>query len=194
MSEAMELFNYENQPIRTIEQDGDSWFVARDVCDVLELENTTRALDSLDEEDLTLLKVKSGGQIREMKLVNEPGLYQLVLKSRTPAAKAFKRWITHDLLPTLRKQGHYELPGRATTDDVCMPLRRYLMLKGIPEVPRYNSLCMRASLWTRSMGLKVAHNGHTRETYYPLSALDAVVPKFLKEQEAQPEPPMAEET
>lgn len=103
-------FTYESREVRIIDdEDGNLWWIAKDVLDILELENTTNALKGLDEDELTLTKLMSGGQIREMKAVNEPGLYTLIIKSNKPEAKKFKRWITHDVLPSIRKTGVYSV-------------------------------------------------------------------------------------
>lgn len=96
--------------IRVVQKDGEPWFVAADVCRVLELGDTGKATSRLDEDELTRIKIVSGGQSREMIVVNEPGLYSLVLGSRKPEAKAFKRWITHDVIPSIRRTGSYSLP------------------------------------------------------------------------------------
>lgn len=93
--------------IRTIVQDNEPWFVAADVCKALDVSDTGKATSRLDSDELTRIKIVSGGQNREMLTVNEAGLYSLVLGSRKPEAKAFKRWITHDILPTIRKTGGY---------------------------------------------------------------------------------------
>ena len=93
--------------IRTVEHNGSPWFIAADVCAALSLDNVTRALASLDPEELTLLKVRSGGQEREMNAVSEPGLYRLVFKSRKPEARAFQHWVYHEVLPTIRRTGSY---------------------------------------------------------------------------------------
>ena len=97
--------------IRVIEQDGEPWFVAADVCRALELEDTGRATARLDEDELTRIKIVSGGQGREVIAVNEPGLYSLVLGIRKPEAKAFKRWITHEVIPSIRRTGSYTVPN-----------------------------------------------------------------------------------
>ena len=108
----MQVFTNEelNANIRVVEIDGQPFFVAKDVCESLELTNITVTLDRLDNDELTSVKLNSGGQMREMKAVNEYGLYNLILGSRKPEAKQFKRWITHDVLPSIRKHGKYELP------------------------------------------------------------------------------------
>jgi prophage antirepressor-like protein len=105
------LFEFERMVVRVVFIDGNPWWVAKDVCDILSLGNVTEALRGLDEDELTSVILKSGGQSREMKVINEPGLYSLILRSRKPEAKRFKRWVTHELLPTIRKTGSYALPG-----------------------------------------------------------------------------------
>ena len=98
--------------IRTVMQDGEPWFVAADVCKDLEHSNDSMALDRLDDDEKAKLSLGlSGG---ETNVVNEPGLYTLILGSRKPEAKAFKRWITHDVLPAIRKTGMYVQPGTVT--------------------------------------------------------------------------------
>ena len=103
--------NHQFGEIRVIEQDGEPWFVAADVCRALELEDTGRATARLDEDELTRIKIVSGGQGREVIAVNEPGLYSLVLGSRKPEAKTFKRWITHEVIPSIRRTGSYTVPN-----------------------------------------------------------------------------------
>ena len=91
--------------IRVIEKDGQPWFVAKDVCDILEIQNTTDATKRLDADEVTRLNL--GGLTGETNLVNEYGLYSLILGSRKPEAKKFKRWVTHEVLPSIRKNGGY---------------------------------------------------------------------------------------
>lgn len=92
--------------VRSVLRDGDPWFVAADVCRVLEHSNVTVALDRLDEDEKA--KFNLGLRGGETGCVNEPGLYSLVLGSRKPEAKAFKRWITHEVIPSIRKTGQYK--------------------------------------------------------------------------------------
>jgi prophage antirepressor-like protein len=105
MNELQKVFNYENSEVRTVVQSGEVWFVAKDVCDVLEIKNTTDAIKRLEEDEVTRFNL--GGFVGEVNLVNEPGLYSLILGSRKQEAKQFKRWITHNVLPTIRKTGGY---------------------------------------------------------------------------------------
>ena len=88
---AIQLFNYEDHDMRVVELEGEPWIVAKDVCDILELSNSRKAVQRVDPEDLVSLEVTSGGQRREMNAVNESGFYALVFDSRKPGAKKFKR-------------------------------------------------------------------------------------------------------
>lgn len=110
-SPALFTFPETGQRVRVVEgPDGEPWFVARDVCDCLELVNTTRALCELDDDEkCELSEFESSG--RRPLIISEPGLYSLILRSRKPQARTFKRWITHDVLPTLRRTGHYSMPA-----------------------------------------------------------------------------------
>lgn len=105
-------FSFEDSPVRTLtDKLGEVWFVAKDVCEVLDLDHITNALKGLDDDELTVTKLQSGGQSREMKLISESGLYTLVIRSNKPQAKPFRRWVTHDVLPAIRKTGSYGIPG-----------------------------------------------------------------------------------
>lgn len=108
MENNLQVFKFEQEKqVRVIEKDGNLWFVAKDVCDALGLENITNALKTLNKDELTLTILKSGGQNREMKLVNESGLYNLIFRSNKPEAKKFRKWVTSEVLPTIRKYGMY---------------------------------------------------------------------------------------
>lgn len=96
--------------VRTVLKDNEPWFVAADVCRALEIEPTaTRRLEEDEKAPLRLTQTSSNGvtQDREYTIINEPGLYSLVLGSRKPEARAFKRWITHEVVPTIRRHGMY---------------------------------------------------------------------------------------
>ena len=108
----IQIFNYEENNIRGLDVDGVPYFVAKDVCDILELTNITESLKRVDVEDLTSVKLNSGGQDREMKIVNESGLYSLILFSNKPEAKKFKKWVTSEVLPSIRKTGKYEVQSK----------------------------------------------------------------------------------
>lgn len=104
--------------VRIILQDNEPWFVAKDVCDCLEINNSRQTLSRLDDDEKNTVILNDGTAGNpEKSIVNEYGLYSLVLSSRKPEAKEFKRWITHDVLPSLRKYGTYSLNIPRTLPD-----------------------------------------------------------------------------
>lgn len=128
----LQLFQNEQfGPIRTVMVDGEPWFVAKDVCEALDYTNVSMALDRLDDDERSKVnlghltseypKLNLGYSTPEnaagnpnVNIINEPGLYTLILGSRKPEAKAFRRWITHEVLPALRRTGRYGAPGSVT--------------------------------------------------------------------------------
>jgi anti-repressor protein len=100
-------FMYGPNEVRTVSIQNEPWFVAKDVCGVLEIANPTQALSRLDEDERAMFNI---GRQGEANFVNEPGLYTLILGSRKPEAKQFKRWITHEVIPSIRKHGAYITP------------------------------------------------------------------------------------
>ncbi|MFP5203212.1 MULTISPECIES: BRO family protein [Bacillus] len=114
MNQLQQIFNYQDQEIRTVIQDGQPWFVAKDLCEVLEIKNNRDALSRLDEDEKGVVLTDTLGGAQELAAVNEPGLYALILSSRKPEAKQFKRWITHDVIPTIRQTGQYGGPKALT--------------------------------------------------------------------------------
>ena len=103
----LQIFNNDTfGQVRILEKDNELWFVAKDVCDCLEIKNTTDALKRLDNDERSRFNL---GRQGETNIVNEYGLYNLVLSSRKPEAKEFKRWITHDVIPQIRKTGTYSM-------------------------------------------------------------------------------------
>ena len=105
----LEIFkNEEFGEIRTLMIDGEPWFVGKDIADILEYRNGSRDINRhIDEEDRRKSMIFDGNQNKETIIINESGLYSLILSSKLPNAKKFKRWITTDILPTIRKNGGY---------------------------------------------------------------------------------------
>ena len=105
----MEFENADFGRIRAVSEGGEPWFVAKDVCDALGLSNTTEALRNLDDDEVGNISnsevAQNGG--RAPRIISEPGFYKLVMRSRKPEAKAFQRWVTHEVLPAIRRDGGY---------------------------------------------------------------------------------------
>nr|DAW33121.1 MAG TPA: repressor domain protein [Caudoviricetes sp.] len=113
MNELKTFQNPKFGTIRTTTINGEPWFVAVDVCKALEIQNNRDAISRLDDDEKNTVVLTDGNRGNpNMTIVNEPGLYALVLGSRKPEAKAFKRWITHDVIPTIRKHGAYMTPEK----------------------------------------------------------------------------------
>lgn len=108
----LQIFNSpEFGAIRTIEKDGEPWFVGKDVAVVLGYGDTDQALRKhIDDEDKLTRRFDGSGQNRQMTIINESGLYSLVLSSKLPTAKKFKRWVTSEIIPSIRKHGAYMTP------------------------------------------------------------------------------------
>ena len=102
-------FNYESLQVRTLTNDVGIWFILRDICDVLGIVDDKQVCDRLDEDERGRYKTPTPRGLQEMRCVNEPGLYDTIIRSNSDKAKPFRRWITHDVLPSIRKQGYYSL-------------------------------------------------------------------------------------
>ncbi len=112
MDKIVRPFEYEGRQVRTVIIDGEPWFVVRDACDILEIDQPVRAVERLDPDEVSSTHVTDAlGRQQETYIVNEPGLYALVLGSRKPEAKLFKRWVTHEVIPSIRKTGAYVAPA-----------------------------------------------------------------------------------
>lgn len=129
-------FNPSNQSIRSEVINQNPWFVAKDICDILGLENSRKATTSLDEDEkrVSLIVTPSGKQ--KMTTVSESGLYVLIFQSRKPEAKVFRKWVTSEVLPAIRKTGVYstensevkQLPGRKKREGINVETLRMLWL------------------------------------------------------------------
>lgn len=112
----LQIFIYSGNQLRTVKQTDGLWWVLRDVCDVLGLSTPARVAERLDADEkaeVSLTHTSSNGttQSRIVTIINEPGLYSVILRSDKPEAKAFKRWVTHDVLPSIRRTGAYGIPS-----------------------------------------------------------------------------------
>lgn len=123
MNNEIQKFDFKGAALRTLtDEAGEPWFVAKDVCDILELTNPAVALQSLDDDEKTNLSnsyvwAEPG---RRPLIISEPGLYRLVMRSRKPEAKEFQRWVTHEVLPQIRRTGGYIPAGESDSDEDIM--------------------------------------------------------------------------
>ncbi|WP_255320388.1 BRO-N domain-containing protein, partial [Brevibacillus borstelensis] len=117
MQALQNVFSFQEKQVRVVVKDGEPWFVARDVCAILEIGNTSQALVRLDDDEKGVISTDTPGGVQEMAAVNESGLYELVLGSKKQEAKEFKRWIKREVLPSIRKTGAY-----AVSENKIVPL------------------------------------------------------------------------
>lgn len=134
----MELIHEKFGTIRAIERDATFWFCAKDVCDALDYEDHKVALRKLDDDEKGEYILPSPGGPQEMLTVNESGLYALILRSNKPRAREFRKWVTNEVLPSLRRTGRYEMRRSYANDE---PPLQYI----------YNVLCARVN-WMVDIG------------------------------------------
>lgn len=144
-------FTFSAQCLRCIMRDGEPWFVAADVCDALTL--STEATRRLDEDEKGLHITQTPGGDQEMTIINESGLYSLILTSRKPEAKKFKKWVTGEVLPAIRKTGRYVAP--CAQPEPPAKVAEHLTGKDLQNIKRMIWLCTRSfqfdSAWTQGI-------------------------------------------
>lgn len=107
----IQIFKYENNDVRTVEMNGEPWFVLKDVCEVLGLTTPARVAERLDSDEVSLTHLTdSMGRKQSTYVINESGLYNVILRSDKPEAKPFRKWVTSEVLPSIRKTGSYTVP------------------------------------------------------------------------------------
>ncbi|BCI60660.1 BRO family protein [Solibaculum mannosilyticum] len=106
----LQVFKYKSNDVRTVEIDGNPWWVLSDVCKVLDITNHKNVAARLDEEEKGVHQMDTLGGLQEMTIINESGLYNVILRSDKPEAKPFKKWVTSEVLPSIRKHGAYMTP------------------------------------------------------------------------------------
>ena len=107
--------------------DGEPWFAAKDVCELLGLDNSRQAVSRLDDDEKGVISSDTPGGKQELTFVSESGMYALIFQSRKPQARAFRKWVTGEVLPSLRKYGYYVAPGAQLTDEQREELERVMM-------------------------------------------------------------------
>ena len=132
MTSALQVFSYQDTQIRTYtDESGEVWLVAKDIAKVLGLQNIRQNMDDLDDDEKGVCNVYTPGGMQAMTIINEPGLYKLTFKSRKPEAKKFTRWVTHEVLPQIRKTGSYIAPEVEESEEVLEPLNIRVRIAGV---------------------------------------------------------------
>lgn len=121
MNQLSRVFQYQGAQVRTVIKDGEPWFIAKDVCEVLDIVDARQAVNRLDDDERCLIPVTDSlGRLQPTFAVNEPGLYTLILRSRKSEAREFKRWITHEVLPSIRRSGQYQLQQMSQMEMIAL--------------------------------------------------------------------------
>jgi prophage antirepressor-like protein len=121
-------FSFDQSPVRVIHQDGEPWFVLADVCAVLDISNVGNASARLDDDEKGIHSMDTLGGMQALTIINESGLYSLILTSRKDNAKRFKKWVTSEVLPSIRKTGQYSVQPEKPKDVAALAdFGRYLM-------------------------------------------------------------------
>lgn len=123
-------FDYSGRQVRTVQVDGEPWFVAADVCAVLGISKHRDAVAQLDDSERASATVDTLGGRQAMSIVNEPGVYALMFISRKPEARAFMRWVTTEVLPSIRKSGGYISPN-ATAEQLDTIVKQAAVLQAL---------------------------------------------------------------
>lgn len=112
----LQIFTYNDTPLRTQEIDGELWWVLKDVCDILGIQKARDVANRLDDDEKGAAQIGTPGGKQNMVIVNEPGLYNVILRSDKPEAKDFKRWVTHEVLPSIRRTGSYQIQPKTPAE------------------------------------------------------------------------------
>lgn len=121
MESNIQIFDYKNFKVRTVQKDGEPWFVLKDVCGVLNLGTPARVAERLDGDEVSLTHLTDSiGRQQETTIINEPGLYNVVLRSDKSEAKPFRKWVTSDVLPSIRKHGLYATEDLLANPDLAI--------------------------------------------------------------------------
>ena len=127
-------FNFGDLPVRThVDPDGNVWWVAKDVCECLDYSGDPgQHIRRLDDDEKGLISIQTPGGPQDVAIISESGLYSLVLGSRKPEAKAFRRWVTHEVLPSIRKTGSFSIQPPTPPQPTLPPQQTHLTLRGQP--------------------------------------------------------------
>lgn len=192
MSDLITPFVFEDELVRVRrDENGRPWFVAKDVCRVLDLTNPSMATNGLEEDELVSVVLISGGQEREMLAVSESGQSALIFRSRKPQARAFRRWVTAEVLPAIRREGRYETDasrGEAVLDAVKLqaevlcqrlrPAQRVDVLNVALQVCKFEGCADERSVLARYVSLCGVIAGPEADS---ADSDDALVERFLNE-------------
>lgn len=168
-------FAFDDKLVRTMQHDGEPWFVGKDVCTVLDIRNHNDALARLDADERRGSAIATPGGLQDVVLISEAGTFRLIFTSRKEDAERFKRWLAHEVLPALRKTGAYAVPGReqepeASPADADLNTRLNLLREARLLYGKERA----RGLWSM-LGLPAVPHAYLAGDLEPFDALDAVL-------------------
>lgn len=183
----LQIFKYQSKEeqmfndIATIEIDGEIWFVAKDVCDALEIKNARDAVSGLDDDEKLTSVIPTAGQNRTVNFINESGLYALIFKSRKPSAQSFRKWITKEVIPSIRKKGYYGKIDRTQAPNFFL---RYK--ENLHKIPRthfsvISELFVTLNAEFEKLGYTIPNKGVDNKGMYPDISVGKLFSGYLKE-------------
>ena len=134
------LFKFQQSPVRTVVKENETWFIAKDVADILEYSETEAMTRRLDDDEISTCPDNSSGQVRQMTIISESGLYSAIIGSEKPIAREFRRWVTHEVLPAIRRQGYFATPKGMAACKAAQRETARLLSKQIHAVAQVDSI------------------------------------------------------
>ena len=133
MNNEIQVFNYNDREVRTVQKDGEPWFVLKDVCAILGIGNVADVYARLDADEKGVGQIDTLGGRQNMNIINESGLYNVILRSDKPEAKPFRKWVTSEVLPSIRKNGGYIAGQEEMTPEELMASALMVAQKTLAE-------------------------------------------------------------
>ena len=132
MNNDIQIFNYNDHEVRTVQKDGEPWFVLKDVCGILSIGNVADVYARLDTDEKGVGQIDTLGGRQNMSIINESGLYNVILRSDKPEAKPFRKWVTSEVLPSIRKHGAY-MTQEKLQEVLCNPDALFQIVSALKE-------------------------------------------------------------
>ena len=132
MNNEIQIFNYNDREVRTVQKDGEPWFVLKDVCGILSIGNVADVYARLDTDEKGVGQIDTLGGRQNMSIINESGLYNVILRSDKPEAKPFRKWVTSEVLPSIRKHGAY-MTQEKLQEVLCNPDALFQIVSALKE-------------------------------------------------------------
>jgi len=133
VNELQKVFKYSDIEVRTLVKDGEPWFVAKDVCDILDIQNSRQALERISDKNKGVSKTDTLGGKQEVAIINEPGLYKLIFTSNKEEAEQFQDWVYEEVLPSIRETGQYKNNSTTLKNNIDS---YHILAEGLPKAKR----------------------------------------------------------